>query len=57
MTAIQDSLPEIIYCMSRQNSSSLIAYVFCILEIILWSNAVHFRYVVKCEYKMMLTVS
>lgn len=57
MTAIHDSFSEIIYCMSRQKASSHIAYVFAILKIILGSSAVHSRYVVKYEYKMIMTVS
>lgn len=57
MSAIHDSFSEIIYCMSRQNASSHIAYVFDILKIILGSSAVHSRYVVKQEHKMILTVS
>lgn len=57
MNAIQDSFSEIIYCMSRQKTSSHSAYVFDIVKIILRSNAFHSRYVVKYEYKRTLTVS
>lgn len=57
MTAIYNSFSEILYCMSRQNPSYHIAYVCDILKIVLGKHVFHSRYVVKYEYKIILTVS
>lgn len=51
MSVILDSLSEILYCMSRQNPSYHIAYVFDILKIVLGKDAFHSRYVENMNTK------